>query len=293
VESVREHIQHLFSSPSLVLQSWFCEELVDDDTKFCPDLALYLQKQAFLRLKKWDTLAEPKSNSFKNLQMTERVETYSLHTAYPVKIPLKQNKFVFHWALVFEGPHRLLRIEYCQENKIEWTLLEKTADERRAFWFRRNWFTQRWIKLWPPFQAKHQNDTLYVSTIGFWLEDWYQHHRKYTTLKNNCQHFVRDIVARFNRDIAVDLSALMDANTATIIIPALTMAHGLDQFTRTENEAKRGRKAIHSSKKEVKSETKIEPPDDNSGQINSNLDAFYKVIAEKDVAKTIGKAKML
>jgi len=78
--------------------------------------------------------------------------------------------------------------------------------------------------------------TLHIAQIGYWVEDWSKRHTEYSRLENNCQHFVRDMVAHFNTDKALDLNGLMDIQSGSTLIPGLLASHGISQFSRTFEE---------------------------------------------------------
>jgi len=166
-----------------------------------------------------------------NLSTLVPRKEYSFHTVYVVRRCLDQNRLLYHWALVFEGEW-LLRIEFFQNGHIEWFWNKNKTQTRRAFWFHNENFTNRWLILLT-LKAIYEEEPLHATQIGYWLIDWHQRRGNYDTLSNNCQHFVRDIVAHFNTSKALDLNGLMDVQSGTALVPGMLLSNGIEQFTRT------------------------------------------------------------
>ncbi|ETO22976.1 hypothetical protein RFI_14201, partial [Reticulomyxa filosa] len=298
----KSYIQHLFSSPSLVLCNWFFEKLVEKDTVFCESLKQELIGKARQRLEKWNQKATLTTLQFADLKdKTAANSQYNFHTAYVVRKPLDQSRLLYHWALAFEGKY-LLRVEFFDDNCVKWVLLENSNEHKRVFWYAPSEFTQRWLLLLT-LPALRRDKALHVSKIGVWLENWHRRHDRYSVLTNNCQHFVRDMVAHFNTDKALDLNGLMDVQSGTALIPGLLLSHNLNQFVRTYDEWKL-----------AKADSRLELPTaqpDNPNNLGSEpntkvahpipvtivkpriscLDSFYSIIANKDNAKTFATSK--
>jgi hypothetical protein len=250
VEKICKYVQHLFSSPSLLQKPWFYENVVTSETKFFLPLKDHLQKKAQEQLKAWNACVQPKSMCFEELKEQVGNALCIFHTAYVLRKPSEQTRVsCHHWALALEGNHWLFRVEFCEDNCIKWILLENETQTRRAFWFGSNPnFTERWFML-SSFEATRKKKPLHVAQIGLWLECWLQRHPKYSDSQNNCQHFVRDIVAHFSTSKALDLNGLMDLQSSTTLVPGMVMSNNLSQYNRTFEEWEKSQELkLHLSK---------------------------------------------
>ncbi|ETO16941.1 hypothetical protein RFI_20395 [Reticulomyxa filosa] len=209
----------------------------------------------------WTTAKELKVMNFRDLQSQPNRSSYQFHTVYVVKEPLKETNLFFHWALIFEGHANLLRVEYFNNSKVHWLLVSfgptspfalfvYIIASKRAIWYRSPDFTYRWLLLLT-LEAVRKNDPLHASQIGEWLEEWQKCHTTYNSISNNCQHFVRDIVAHFNTREADYLGGMMDVQNSTLLAPGLFLPYRVDQLARIHRENKRAESSNKSTAKFV------------------------------------------
>ncbi|ETO24405.1 hypothetical protein RFI_12751 [Reticulomyxa filosa] len=200
---------------------------------FANPVQLLLVQKARARLKIWRN-TKAKEIQFKNFQKSKKSQTF--HTVYAMRRPLKGHSVFYHWALVFEGT-MLLRVEFFDDNKIHYILTQ----ERRSVWFDVNDnYTKRWSVI-ASMPAIRRKEVLSVPLVGWWLQYWIKRKSMYSSYANNCQHFVRDIVAHFNTITALDLNGYMDAQVGSAFIPGMMVSHNMSQFASTFDEWNKGK----------------------------------------------------
>ncbi|ETO32512.1 hypothetical protein RFI_04604 [Reticulomyxa filosa] len=119
----KKYIQHLFSSPSLLLKNWFFCNLVESDMTFYAPLEKLLRSRAEAQLSKWKKFATRNHMKLENLCKQKMTEKQAFHTVYAIRRLLEGSRMFYHWALAFEGPNHLLRIEFFDTSEIEWLLV--------------------------------------------------------------------------------------------------------------------------------------------------------------------------
>ncbi|ETO11299.1 hypothetical protein RFI_26075 [Reticulomyxa filosa] len=204
----KSYIQHLFSSPILICDPNFFDNLILQGHEIPESLRQLIKGYAKARLDHWRvTLIQAIRRSWEGDRIEDvlsnrKIAEETLHTCYAVRTPLNKKTIAkdwlpYHWAIAFEGNKCLLRIEYfC--NGYSWVILPNKPHQRRAFWFSttkradvcQGNFTERWLVL-DSLKAEKHGKYLQLSDIIKWVICWQTRNPTYRWSHNNCQTFVR------------------------------------------------------------------------------------------------------
>eukprot|EP01084_Bolivina_argentea_P259416 437713_1 len=107
------------------------------------------------------------------------------------------------------------------------------------------YFTKRWkvIERFAFDDRKQITASLLAHIVAKWM--LMGQNRKYHVFKNNCQHFVRDIVTVLDRKVALSLNSFLDHTTLTNLIPVIAIGDGLAEHARTLEISKQFGDALH------------------------------------------------
>eukprot|EP01084_Bolivina_argentea_P124099 219922_1 len=207
------YLEILFSSAPLCLQEYIFELLAIDDK-----LKKLIQYRAKTKLKTLGEIAnsEVLINPYKLIK-----KNGDFHTIYITSRPLQVGNNTSnskpiqfdHWALKFEGDQNLLTVEFLDEQSkdhgiVKMQMLPNTCLNRRVWWYwwetddekydinhmhkKPSLFTKRWESIWKVYVK-----SITAECIGKLIIRWLRtnDYAIYQVAKNNCQHFVRDIIA--------------------------------------------------------------------------------------------------
>jgi len=241
-----QYLQRCFSSLSLLIQPWFYRLLGDDGLN--EYLSEYIISISYKRLNTMIAKTLTKSCSIKRLS---RRNEFKFHTCYittrPLSDPSSHLLNFNHWALKFEGNLSLLTIEFFARQKgVKIRQYMNSTINRRIFWYwwdpdpikednEENlvYFTKRWKVI--ERLTFEKNKEITAPLLSYIVEKWLLtgNNKKYHVFKNNCQHFVRDIVAVLDRKVALSLNSFLDQATLTNLIPVVAIGDGLAEHART------------------------------------------------------------
>eukprot|EP01084_Bolivina_argentea_P252192 423249_1 len=236
-----KYLQHCFTSLALLIQHWFYTLISDNGLN--KQLAKYLMSTAHKRLNTMIAKTNAKNCSIRRL--SKRSE-FKFHTCYittrPLHDPSSDLLNFNHWALKFEGNQSLLTIEFFAAQKgVKIRQFMNSAMSRRIFWywwdpdpisFQKEipvYFTKRWkvIERFTFEDNKHITAPLLSHIVEKWLLTG--QNKKYHVFKNNCQHFVRDIVSVLDLSAAKKLNSLFDHKVIASLLPAVAVADGMTE----------------------------------------------------------------
>eukprot|EP01083_Nonionella_stella_P150425 479173_1 len=174
------------------------------------------------------------------------------HTLYLCTRKKRGNKLSLmdHWTLKFEGNQWLFTLEWFGTSEFFIKFQPNDCLGQRAFWFswtnsRRQLFTQRWGTL-NGGKIYIQNGGITAGKIGDLLHKWlsYCEYRGfeplYNSMRNNCQHFVRDFVSVFNVNVAEYLTTQFHhRQVEKIMTPSGALSNDWDEYSRIQEVRRR------------------------------------------------------
>eukprot|EP01083_Nonionella_stella_P086335 239827_1 len=230
-------LTQLFNTPLFVSQNDLYHQLNIGDT-----VRNMLQKVArewldHLRVIYEESIIKPIGViPYKRLLADVRYKYMKFHLVIAAAEP---NTAVTHWCLKFEGVKHLLTVEWCRNSSVRLMVLNNTAIEQRVCWYSCNMnavnpsFTERWETLVKCDISKNyftgwDHHCITGSDLGNLIGKWIQLNHKYNGISNNCQHFVRDLIATFHKAGGRILSRKMQTNNFGYVEP-VTGAHNARQ----------------------------------------------------------------
>eukprot|EP01084_Bolivina_argentea_P195965 336043_1 len=207
----------MFNSPLIVFNNQFYDEFPD---QFDDEMKLLLKSLAdtsrtFLRNKSLKLRMKQK-NAFQYLYNDNKLNLIEFHRVYAVR---KGNNF--HWGLKFEGFDKLLSLDYFESSRIHVQILTNNAIGQRLFWYGEpvNHETAEFNKIWTAdFYKRNLNETITTKQIGYLIEIWIKQQPIYNPMKNNCRHFVRDMISYIDVNTAKQLTAKLHRTTISRIL---------------------------------------------------------------------------
>eukprot|EP01084_Bolivina_argentea_P245376 410834_1 len=114
-----------------------------------------------------------------------------------------------HWALKFEGDTHLCSVDWFNNDKAYYQILEndENAFGQRIFWYSHIEdvsFNNKWIELLR--LDLMGDDIITCGGVGQLIETWINEYTEYEVYDNNCQHFARDILSVFHIDLAKNIT---------------------------------------------------------------------------------------
>lgn len=115
------------------------------------------------------------------------------------------NKLFNHWSLRIIGNKKLFLIDFTDnrsQNKktdifnVNVVVLNNKCDNRKLFWYyldssdKHNYLTKRWELI----EELRVPNNINPHKLYVYIEQWMYFFGEYNVLKNNCQHFCRDII---------------------------------------------------------------------------------------------------
>jgi len=174
------------------------------------------------------------------------------HCCYVVSRPLENKAAgiaLHHWALKFQSEQALLTVEifnagtdkYGNENCVHISIhyLLNTRLNRRIFWYfwrpdNRNDNTQmelqHFTKRWEVLDFVN-NIQVSCDEIAVILDEWYHMNtnKTYNLVRNNCQHFIRDMLCAIKPNKAHEIIACLDQSVIIGGIPMVVVSDTINE----------------------------------------------------------------
>eukprot|EP01084_Bolivina_argentea_P142422 250210_1 len=239
------YLQKLFCCAPFCVEEYMFEILCID-----PALKKLIQHKANSKLKTLQNIANKEFiiNPFKLTK--KKGHRFNFHSLYITHRPLKVtdnnlSPISFdHWAIKFEGNKNLLTVDFFDDMSkdhgiVKMRMLPNTRLNRRIWWYwwerdeqkesKSEFFTKRWGVLWTVWLK-----SLSAQCIGRLIIRWLRtnDYAIYNVAKNNCQHFVRDIVAAFDVSTSKRLNSLFDHQVIGAVLPGVTVVDGMTEELR-------------------------------------------------------------
>eukprot|EP01084_Bolivina_argentea_P043248 79685_1 len=253
LKAFANYLNIIFSSYSLLCKENFIYNIL----KFDKHIIALLKQMAKSKLDAMHYIAQtinfmrdPRDLMKKQNNKHTRDETYTFHTVYIAQRKLNDSRMNLlnfkHWSLKFEGKYHLLTIEFFYYNDehgiIQSHILPNTCMNRRLFFYywqrdeyetesEPQYFTNRWDLV--------TDKTIYLEFITCqligrfacrWLktENFYL----YSVVRNNCQHFVRDVMCILDYGIAESINSKLDHKLGAAMIPLGFLLDGMNEEMR-------------------------------------------------------------